>query len=175
MGLITVGVVPLNAVPILGQVADAFEVAEGFGLLAEGGEAVAGSAEAAGEGAEVAGESVASGAAEAETENAAGAGEGNGLASGNFGNVVDNPNLDITGFSDHGLDQIISRGVSPGDLLGTVNNPSVVLMQSSGRYLFLSTRAGLVLSPSGLVITAYPASMFNGGVLNVMSQLGLTL
>jgi len=107
---------------------------------------------------------------------AEGAGEATSLLGqsfGKLGTVVENPELDISGFTDHGINQVISRGVSPGDLLGTVNNPSVVLQQSGGQYLFLSNQAGVVLNPAGQVITAYPSSMFGPGVLNIMSTLSI--
>jgi hypothetical protein len=94
-----------------------------------------------------------------------------GQSFGKLGSVVENPELDITGFTDHGINQVITRGVSPGDLLGTVSNPSVVLQQSGGQYLFLSNQAGVVLNPAGSVITAYPSSMFGPGVLHIMSLL----
>jgi hypothetical protein len=84
--------------------------------------------------------------------------------------VVENPGLDITGFADHGINQTITRGVSPQNLLGTVNNPSVVLQQSGGQYLFLSNDAGVVLSPAGKVITTYPSSMFGPGVSGILGS-----
>jgi hypothetical protein len=93
-----------------------------------------------------------------------------GQSFGKPGTVVENPDLDITGFTDHGINQVISRDLAPADLLSTVNSPSVVLQQSGGQYLFLSNQAGVVLNPAGQVIMAYPSIMFGPGVLNVMSR-----
>lgn len=98
---------------------------------------------------------------------AEGAVEATGLLGQSFGKlgvVVENPELEITAFTQHGINQAISRGVSPADLLRTVNNPSVVLQQSGGQYLFLSSEAGVVLNPAGQVITTYPSSMFGPGL-----------
>ncbi len=94
-----------------------------------------------------------------------------GQSFGKLGTVVENPGLDITAFTKHGIDQVITRGVAPSDLLSTVTNPSVVLQQSGGQYLFLSNEAGVVLNPAGNVITAYPSSMFGPGVRNIMNLL----
>jgi hypothetical protein len=93
------------------------------------------------------------------------------LVSENFGKlgvVVDNPELELSGFTDHGVNQAITRGVSPQDILNTVNNPSIVLQQSGGQYLYLSDDAAVVLSPSGRVITTYPSSMFGPNVIRVL-------
>lgn len=87
---------------------------------------------------------------------------------GKLGTAVENPDLEITWFTEHGLDQTITRGVSPQNLLETVNNPNVVLQQSGGQYLYLSNDAGVVLNPAGRVITTYPSSMFDSGVTNIL-------
>jgi len=88
---------------------------------------------------------------------------------GKLGTVVKNPELDINGFTKHGIDQTITRGVSPQNLLSTVNNPTVVLQQSGGQYLLISDQAAVVLSPGGQLITTYPSSMFNANVNAVLT------
>ena len=109
----------------------------------------------------------------AEGAEAAGSGSASllGQSFGKLGTVVENPELDITGFTNHGINQAITRGVSPQSLLGTVNNPSIVLQQSGGQYLYLSNEAGVVLNPAGRVITTYPSSMFGPNVTNVLGSI----
>jgi len=53
-------------------------------------------------------------------------------------------------------------------MLNTVRNPTVVLKQSSGNYLYLSKEAAVVINPAGKVVTAYPASMFDNNILNII-------
>lgn len=92
-----------------------------------------------------------------------------GQSFGKLGIVVENPRLRITGFTEHGLDQAIGRGVSPQSLLRTVRDPSVVLQQSAGQFLHLSDEAAVVLTPAGRVITTYPSSMFGANVNAVLT------
>jgi hypothetical protein len=60
-----------------------------------------------------------------------------GQSFGKLGTVVENPGLDISGFTEHGINQTITRALSPQSLLSTVSNPSVILQQSGGQYLYL--------------------------------------
>jgi RHS repeat-associated protein len=46
-----------------------------------------------------------------------------GQSFGKLGTVVENPGLDITGFTEHGINQAITRGVSPQSLLNTITEP----------------------------------------------------
>ena len=91
-----------------------------------------------------------------------------GQSFGKLGTVVENPDITISGFTKHGLNQSITREVSPQTLLNTIRNPSVVLQQSGGKYLYLTKQAGVVLTSNGKLITTYPASMFDEGVLNIL-------
>lgn len=93
-----------------------------------------------------------------------------GQSFGKLGTVVPNPGLVITEITEHGLDQIVTRGVSPGTILDTTLYPAVVLQQSGGQFLYLSNMAAVVLNSAGRLITAYPASMFGP---NVNGLLGL--
>ncbi|MGO8928359.1 MAG: RHS repeat-associated core domain-containing protein [Limisphaerales bacterium] len=92
-----------------------------------------------------------------------------GQSFGKLGTAVENPALRITGFTEHGLDQAIGRGVSPQFLLSTVKDPSVVLQQSAGQFLYLSDKAAVALNPAGRVITTYPSSMFGVNVNAVLN------
>jgi hypothetical protein len=77
--------------------------------------------------------------------------------------------LEITGFRAHGAEQVASRGVSFETLSKTVKNPVAVLQQSGGQYLYISNQAAVVLNPAGQVITAYPESMFDVSIRNVLN------
>lgn len=92
---------------------------------------------------------------------------------GKLGTVVENPGLKITGFTEHGINQVITRGVSPDALLETVANPSAVLQQSAGQYLYLSDQAAVVLDPTGQLVTAYPSSMFDSNVQGALDGVGI--
>ena len=91
-----------------------------------------------------------------------------GSSFGKLGTVVDNPGVKITSISQHALNQSITRGVNSLTMLNTVNNPIVVLQQSSGNYLYLTREAVVVTTPAGRVITTYPASMFDSGIWNIL-------
>ena len=58
--------------------------------------------------------------------------------------------------------------VNPSTMLNTVNNPTVVLQQSSGNYLYLTKEAVVVVNPAGRVVTTYPSSMFDSGIWNIL-------
>jgi hypothetical protein len=79
------------------------------------------------------------------TAGGAGAGGSNliGQSFGKLGTAVENPGLEITGFTDHGINQATTRGVSQETISGTVRNPLIVLLQSGGQYLFLSKKPAL--------------------------------
>jgi hypothetical protein len=80
---------------------------------------------------------------------------------------------EITGFRKHAAQRAFERGVPVDDLIDTVKNPAVVLQQSAGKYLFLSSRAIIVLNPAGEVVTVYPSSMFDQGIFNLMDAVGI--
>jgi hypothetical protein len=79
------------------------------------------------------------------TAGGAGAGGSNliGQSFGKLGTAVENPGLEITGFTGHGINQATTRGVSQETISGTVRNPLIVLLQSGGQYLFLSKKPAL--------------------------------
>lgn len=87
------------------------------------------------------------------------------------------PDLKITGFRGardpaHGLNQIINHGVSPKALRDTIGQPTAVLHQSGGNYLFLSDRAGVVLRGDGQVVTAYTSRQFKPHLQQVLRDAG---
>lgn len=91
-----------------------------------------------------------------------------GMDFGKLGTVVDKPDLKITEISGHGVNQAITRGVSPSTILNTISDPSVVLQQSSGNYLYISENAAVVVTYTGKLVSTYPSSMFDQGILNVL-------
>ena len=85
-----------------------------------------------------------------------------------LGTVIERPEIEITGFTKHGINQVITRGVTPENILGTINNPNVVLQQTRG-YLYLSREAGIVINLNGKIVTAYPSSMFDKNIWSILS------
>ena len=97
---------------------------------------------------------------------------------GKLGKVVENTAGEIRGFFRayakdpyHGLDQAISRGVTPTMLLDTVKNPLVTLKQASGNILRLTEKAGVVLNKTGQVVTTYARAQFLPHVVDVLSKI----
>lgn len=95
-----------------------------------------------------------------------------GQSFGKLGIVVQKPELTISGFISHGLHQIINRGVSPSMILNTIKNPSIVFQQSSGRFLYVSNEAAVVLTPTGQIVTAYTSRNYDSTIKGVMSLIG---
>ena len=60
---------------------------------------------------------------------------------------------DITGFTKHGIDQTINRGVSPRAVLDAVVNPIQIIPQSNGTTRYVGGGAVVVLNPAGGVVT----------------------
>ncbi len=61
----------------------------------------------------------------------------------------------ITGFTRHGINQTINRGVSPGAICDAVSNPTVVRLMSNGTTRYSGTSAVVVLNPLGQVVTTW--------------------
>ncbi|WP_246217113.1 RHS repeat-associated core domain-containing protein [Paraburkholderia panacisoli] len=61
----------------------------------------------------------------------------------------------ITGFTRHGLNQAINRGVSPGAMCDAVNNPISVTERSNGTTRYIGAGAVVVLNPAGRVVTVW--------------------
>jgi len=67
----------------------------------------------------------------------------------------------ITGYTEHGLDQAISRegtGVSPRAILDAVRNPSQVVEQAGGAMKYIGDKATVILNEAGKVITTWARS-----------------
>jgi len=62
---------------------------------------------------------------------------------------------DITGFTKHGINQAISRGVSPTSLHDAVVNPIQILPQANGTTQYVGGGAVVVLNPLGQVVTTW--------------------
>jgi hypothetical protein len=100
---------------------------------------------------------------------------GSGIVGQNFGKlgtVVENPGQRITGFTDHGFTQASARGLTWDAMQSTVQQPTVVLQQSAGQYLYVSRNAAVVLNPAGQIMTAYPSSMFEPGIQALLNAAG---
>ncbi|NJM34876.1 MAG: hypothetical protein HC850_09415 [Rhodomicrobium sp.] len=97
---------------------------------------------------------------------------GVGTTFGKLGTVVENPGIRISSFTKHGIDQVVSRGVSPAALQATMNAPVAVLKQSSGRFLYVSQEAAVVVTPAGKVVTTYPSTLFDAPILNILKAAG---
>jgi hypothetical protein len=65
---------------------------------------------------------------------------------------------DITGFSKHGLNQAINRGVSPSAILDATRNPLTINPRPNGTTQYIGSRATVVLNPSGRVVTMWPTT-----------------
>lgn len=93
-----------------------------------------------------------------------------GSAFGKLGKVVANRGLRITSVSTHAINQAITRGISP-TALSIVRNPSVVLQQSSGNYLYLSRTGVVVLNAEGKMITTYSSQFFDDAINGIIGWL----
>lgn len=92
-----------------------------------------------------------------------------------LGKVIENAPGKINGFNHdgtyHGLDQIISRGVSPQTLLDTVKNP---LLRFEGRYDrvgYLTREAYVVLDKTGQVVTSWTRNEFGSTIKNLLNSI----
>jgi hypothetical protein len=63
---------------------------------------------------------------------------------------------DITGFTKHGINQTISRAISPASLHDAVVNPLQILPQANGTTQYVGRGAVVVLNPLGQVVTTWP-------------------
>ncbi|MFA5127360.1 MAG: RHS repeat-associated core domain-containing protein [Patescibacteria group bacterium] len=68
----------------------------------------------------------------------------------------------------HGLDQAITKGVSPNVLLNTLKNPLITFKQSGDRTLYLTREAGVVLDNLGRLVTTYSKEHFKDHIKNVI-------
>ncbi len=93
-----------------------------------------------------------------------------GQSFGKLGKVVENNAAKIAGFTEHGLNQVVNRGVTPNLLLETTRSATITLKQAGGNMLYLTNRAGVVLNKAGQVVTSYTSKDFKPYILNVLKQ-----
>ena len=62
---------------------------------------------------------------------------------------------DITGFTRHGINRAISRGVSPSAILNAVVSPLQIIPQANGTTRYVGSGAVVVLNPAGRVVTVW--------------------
>jgi RHS repeat-associated protein len=98
-----------------------------------------------------------------------------GQSFGKLGNVIENQSGKIMGFNRngnfHGLDQAITRGVSPQMILETTKNPLVTLEQSGGNILYLTRQAAVVLNQAGKVVTTYGKDLFQPHIFDILNKI----
>jgi uncharacterized protein RhaS with RHS repeats len=61
----------------------------------------------------------------------------------------------ISGFTRHGLNQAINRGVTPRAICDAVRNPISTIGMSNGTIRFIGGGAVVVLNPAGRVVTVW--------------------
>ena len=90
---------------------------------------------------------------------------------GKIGTVVENPGLNTTGFSEHAINQAITRGVTTRALLDTVRDPAVVLSQRGGNsFIYISENAAVVLNNAGEIITTYSSQYFDDTIQKILME-----
>lgn len=77
-------------------------------------------------------------------------------ASNNPVNRIDPDGLaDISGFTRHGVNQAINRGVSPSAMIGAVRDPIAIRIMDNGTIRYTGDAAVVVLNPAGAVVTCW--------------------
>ncbi|MCD8042189.1 MAG: hypothetical protein LUH10_03920 [Tannerellaceae bacterium] len=94
-----------------------------------------------------------------------------GQSFGKLGKVIMNPGLKLTCISTHAAERALARGVSMELINKTVANPSVVLQQTNGTYLYLTKEAAVVLNNSGKLVTTYSSQYFDSTIINIINLL----
>ena len=90
---------------------------------------------------------------------------------GKLGIVSDQKINKVAGYTQHGLSQKITRGVSTSDVMNTVRNPNLVLKQSGGTSLHVSQKAVVVVNKNGKIVTTYGKKDFNSQVKSIQKQI----
>jgi filamentous hemagglutinin len=90
---------------------------------------------------------------------------------GKLGTVVENQNINIDSLKKHYLDRKIERNISSSQVFDAINNPSVVLQQSGGKYLYLTEEAAVVISKNGELITTYGSNNFDDAIKEIFRQM----
>jgi len=92
-----------------------------------------------------------------------------GQSFGKLGTLIENSSGQVTGYTQHGLEQATTRGVSIQTIAETAKNPLAVLQQSGGTKLYLSNQAGVVLNQAGKVVTTYGSNLFKPEVQAIIN------
>ncbi len=92
-----------------------------------------------------------------------------GKSFGKLGTVVKNPNISVnwSNVSDYAMNRMTTRGVTQSLVNSTVRN-GVSLLQSSGRYLFLTRNAAVVTTATGTLVTTYGSAYFDSAMQEVI-------
>jgi RHS repeat-associated protein len=96
-----------------------------------------------------------------------------GRSYGDLGTVVESPGIQANSlnFTNYSLYRAATRDATLEAIRNTVNNPLVVLQQSTGRYLFLSNQAAVAVTPSGTIVTTYSSQYFDPEIIGVLRRL----
>ena len=90
---------------------------------------------------------------------------------GKLGIGIEKPDERIIGETIHGDWRENTRGVSKSDMEETVGDPLLVLQQATGRHLYLSEKAVVVLSKEGRVITTYSSAYFDERIRQILDYI----
>jgi hypothetical protein len=93
---------------------------------------------------------------------------------GQLGTVIENKSTSLSelgGFTRHGINQIVARGVKPEYIKETLSSPLVTLEQSGGTILYLSKSAVVVLNQAMKVVTAYTSKEFGSDILQLLNRI----
>jgi hypothetical protein len=63
--------------------------------------------------------------------------------------------LGISAITKHGMDQIMTRGVSPGAILDALNNPIRIRVRTNGTTQIIGQGATVVVNNSGGIVTVW--------------------
>ena len=62
---------------------------------------------------------------------------------------------EISGFTKHGINQAINRGVNPSAILDAINNPIKIIPKPNGTVRYVGRDAVVVLNPAGGIVTLW--------------------
>ena len=77
----------------------------------------------------------------------------------------------VTGFTQHGLERLIERGLSQEIVKQAVFKPLVVLKQSGGTMYYLTKDVAVILNETGLVVTTYSKAEFLPKIINLLNRI----
>ena len=95
-----------------------------------------------------------------------------GRSFGKLGTAVVPRSFTIASMSGHFIQNAITRGVAPAVIKGALEDPLVVLEQSSGNYLLITRQAAVVLTPGGRGVTTYGSQDFGPEIEAILRAVG---